>query len=63
MKQTILTQFPWTWLPITALVIFFVFFVGLFVVTHFRSKTPIYSRAAELALEEGQNGEELNNVG
>ena len=57
MKQLVLAQFPWPVLPTMALIIFFVFFVALFVITHFRSRTPLYARASALPLEEGQQSE------
>ncbi|MES2856092.1 MAG: hypothetical protein V4692_09525 [Bdellovibrionota bacterium] len=54
MKQLVLSQFPWPVLPTAALILFFVFFIGLFVVTHLRARTPIYKLASALPLEEGQ---------
>lgn len=60
MKQLILSKFPWPVLPTIALVIFFVFFVALFVITHVRSRTPLYARASALPLEEGN--QESNDV-
>lgn len=53
MKQEILSKFPWPTLPSAALILFFIFFVALFVITHFRSRTPIYARASALPLEDG----------
>lgn len=60
MKQYILTQFPWPWLPAAALVIFFTFFVGLLIVTSLKSRRLVYESVAKLPLEEGtlhQEGE------
>jgi len=53
MKQYILTQFPWPWLPAIALVIFVTFFVGVVILTGLRSRRHLYEAAALLPLEEG----------
>lgn len=53
MKQYILTQFPWPWLPAIALVIFFTFFVGVVIFTGLKSRRHLYESAALLPLEEG----------
>jgi cbb3-type cytochrome oxidase subunit 3 len=52
MKQLILTQFPWTSLPIVALVIFFTFFVGLIVSVSLRSRRPVLQEASRIPLED-----------
>ncbi len=53
MKQYILTQFPWPWLPAAALVIFFLFFVGVVVFTSLKWRRPVYEKAAQIPLDEG----------
>ena len=58
MTAETLAKFPWPSLPSLALIIFFLFFIGLFLITHFRARTPIYERASTLPLEEG----EVNHV-
>jgi cbb3-type cytochrome oxidase subunit 3 len=52
MKQLILTQFPWTSLPIIALVIFFTFFVGLIISVSLKSRQPVLQRASRIPLED-----------
>ena len=59
MKQQILTQFPWPWLPAAALLIFFVFFVLMIVRLLLESQKPVQLRASHLALEEGEIHERL----
>ena len=53
MKQEILTQFPWPWIPILGLIIFFTFFVGLLVRVSLRSRQHIFQSAEILPLEDG----------
>jgi cbb3-type cytochrome oxidase subunit 3 len=53
MKQEILTQFPWPWMPVVALLIFFIFFAGLLVRVSLKSQQPIFEKAERLPLEEG----------
>lgn len=54
MKQEILTRFPWPWLPSLALLIFFIFFVGLVARLMLKSRKPILVRASRLPLEEAE---------
>jgi hypothetical protein len=54
MKQEILTRFPWPWLPSMALLIFFVFFLGLIVRLTMKSHAPVLQRAQTLPLEDGE---------
>lgn len=55
MKQEILTQFPWPWMPAIALLIFFAFFAGLLVRVSLKSQRPVFERAERLPLEEGDH--------
>lgn len=57
MKQEILTQFPWPWLPTLALLIFFVFFVGLMIRVNLKSRNKIFIEAAALPLSDGEKYE------
>lgn len=57
MKQLILTQFPWPWLPSMALLIFFIFFVGLITIVTLRSRAGVYVQPSHLPLEEGTKDE------
>ena len=60
MKQEILTQFPWPWLPTLALLIFFIFFIGLLINVSMKSRRPIFDAAETLPLQEAQKyGETL----
>lgn len=54
MKQEILSRFPWPWLSATALVIFFVFFLGLLVRLWMQSQQPVLLRAQQLPFDEGE---------
>lgn len=54
MKQEILTQFPWPWLPTTALLIFFVFFVILLFRVSSKSQKREFVRAETLPLGDGE---------
>ncbi len=58
MKQAILTQFPWPVLPMIALVIFFTFFVLQLIRVSMKSQRPVFERASELPLEEGEKHEQ-----
>lgn len=60
MKQEILTLFPWPWLPTTALLIFFIFFVGLIVSVCLKSQQPIFAKAECLPLQDGDKFGENN---
>ena len=53
MKQEVLTRFPWPWLPSLALLIFFIFFLGLIVRLTMKSQVPTLNRAERLPLEDG----------
>jgi hypothetical protein len=53
MKETV-SQFPWTWLPITALLIFFAFFAILIVRVTMKSRQPVFREAGLLPLEDGE---------
>ncbi len=53
MKQLILTQFPWTWLPTLSLIIFFVFFSGMILFTGLKTRKQIFLSASQLPLEDG----------
>lgn len=57
MKQQILTQFPWPWLPTIALVIFFTFFVLLIVNVCLKSNRKIFTAAEGLPLNDGDKHE------
>ncbi len=57
MKQEILTRFPWPWLPSIALLIFFVFFLGLLVRLSMKSQVSALNRAERLPLEDGEFNE------
>ncbi len=50
MKQIILTQFPWPWLPSLGLLIFFVIFLLLIRRVCQHERQPIYQSAANLPL-------------
>lgn len=54
MKQMILTQFPWPWLPTLALLLFFGFFVGLLIHLNSRSVRSQCTDAATLPLKDGE---------
>lgn len=54
MKQVILTKFPWPVLPMIALCIFFAFFVLLLIRVSMKSQRPVFAKASELPLEEGE---------
>lgn len=57
MKQLILTQFPWPWLSVLGLVLFFGFFVGLLIRLSLKSNQKIFHVAEQLPLEEGERCE------
>lgn len=57
MKQEILTQFPWPWLPTAALVLFFVFFVGLIFYVCMKSSENVFIKAEILPLSDGEKYE------
>ncbi len=54
MKQEILIQFPWPWLPTLALMIFFVFFVALIIRVGMKSRQHIFTAAESLPLQDGE---------
>jgi hypothetical protein len=54
MKQVILTQFPWPWLPTFALLLFFAFFSALIVRVCLKSTKELYAEVEKIALEEGE---------
>ena len=54
MKQEILTRFPWPWMPVLALMIFFLFFAGLLIRVSLRSQRSVFEKAEQLPLEEGE---------
>lgn len=53
MKQEILSKFPWPWLPTAALLIFFIFFVGLIIRVSLKSRKPVFEAAETLPLHDG----------
>lgn len=57
MKQEILTQFPWPWLPSLGLLIFFVFFLALLIVVCLDSQKPVFQAAENLPLQDGERHE------
>ncbi len=57
MKQEILTRFPWPWLPSLALLIFFIFFIGLIAQLMMTSRQPLLARQSKLPLEEAEKHE------
>ena len=57
MKQEILTQFPWPWLPSLALLIFFAFFIGLVVRVSMKSRQHLFKAAEGLPLSDGEKYE------
>jgi cbb3-type cytochrome oxidase subunit 3 len=57
MSQEILTRFPWPWLPTLALLIFFIFFVGLIIRVSLRSRCEIFNSAGQLPLQDGEKYE------
>ena len=57
MKQEILTQFPWPWLPALALLIFFGFFIGLLIRVSMKSRRHIFTAAESLPLHDGEKYE------
>jgi len=60
MKQEILTQFPWPWLPTLALMIFVTFFIGLLINVSMKSRRKFFDAAATLPLQDAQKyGENL----
>lgn len=54
MKQEILTQFPWPWLPTLALLIFFSFFVILLFRVNSKNQREIINLAQQLPLNDGE---------
>ena len=54
MNQSVLSMFPWPWLPAFALLIFFVFFMLLLVRVFSKSQKSTYSAAELLPLDEGK---------
>jgi len=62
MKQSILSQFPWPWLPAIALVIFFALFVGLLAITGLKTRQTAFAAASRLPMDDGtpdgQRGQE-----
>lgn len=62
MKQMILTQFPWPWLPAIALIIFFTFFVSLLILVSLKSRQPILRAASELPLDDAQTYEPVGEA-
>jgi cbb3-type cytochrome oxidase subunit 3 len=61
MKQLILTQFPWTSLPIIALLIFFTFFVGLIISLTLKSRQFALQKASQIPLEDASLVERENH--
>ena len=57
MKQLILTQFPWPWLSVLGLVLFFSFFIALLIFVSLNSNQPIFRAAEKLPLNEGERHE------
>ena len=57
MKQQILTQFPWPWLPTLALLIFFSFFVFLLFRISSQSQRRVFEAAEQLPLADGDKHE------
>ena len=58
MKQDILTRFPWPWLPTLALVIFFLFFIGLIIQVSRKNNRKLFSMAEVLPLHDGERRKE-----
>jgi hypothetical protein len=56
-KQLILTQFPWPWLPAAALLIFFAFFVIMVARISRKSQTPLINEVARMPFDEGEKHE------
>ena len=54
MKQDLLTHFPWPWLPSLALLIFFVFFLGLLFRVFSKREKPILAAAERLPFDDGE---------
>jgi cbb3-type cytochrome oxidase subunit 3 len=54
MKQEILTQFPWPWMPIFAMMIFLSFFMVLIVRVSMKSRRHIFNSAENLPLHDGE---------
>jgi len=52
MKQAVLAQFDLPWIPLTGLVLFVACFALYCFWTFKRSNLPLYTRAAELPLED-----------
>ncbi len=57
MKQEILTLFPWPWLTVVALLIFFSFFVGLLIRVGMKSQRSVFAAAELLPLQDGERHE------
>lgn len=53
MKQQILTQFPWPWLPAIALMIFFALFIGLLAITGLKTRQAVFATASRLPMDDG----------
>jgi cbb3-type cytochrome oxidase subunit 3 len=52
MKSEVLSQFPYAWLALIPLVLFFAVFCGVIVWVFLRANRRIYNRAEMLPLEE-----------
>ena len=57
MKQEILIRFPWPWLTVIALLIFFSFFVVLVFRVSMKSRRHIFAAAETLPLQDGERYE------
>lgn len=57
MKQEVLSQFPFPWLPTIALLIFFVFFVALLILLSTPSQKSLAAQAGILPLNDGEHDE------
>lgn len=57
MKQEILVRFPWPWLTAVALIIFFVFFLGLLIRVSLKSRRSVFAAAELLPLHDGDKHE------
>lgn len=54
MKQLILTQFPWKWLPVVGLLIFFIAFLLLLIRILLESKDETVKTYSSLPLNDGE---------
>lgn len=57
MKSLVLAQFPMTWLTVSALLLFFVFFCGMVANVMSRKRDQEFTDASRLPLEEGHRHE------